>query len=121
VAEAILGEMGLDPALVARAVNDPTTGDEILAEHEAVLAHGGFGVPTMIFDDGQTLFGPVLVDPPEGEAAVRLWRAATAWLEFPHLYELQRPKTSQDVEAIARAFSAYLDARDWVSVERPTP
>ena len=34
VAEEILAEMGLDPGIVAEAIADPTTGDEVLAEHE---------------------------------------------------------------------------------------
>jgi 2-hydroxychromene-2-carboxylate isomerase len=121
VAEAILAEMGLDPGLVAEAIDDPTTGDEVMAEHRRVADRGGFGVPTMIFDDGQMLFGPVLVDPPVGEAAVRLWDLTTGWLEFPHVYEVQRPKSAADIDAIATAFSSYLEARDWFSVEKPTP
>ena len=51
----------------------------------------------------QALFGPVLIDPPTGDDAVALWHAATAWLRFPHLYELQRPKRPADLEAIADA------------------
>ena len=121
VAEEILGEMGLDPGTVQAAIDDPTTGDEVLAEHELVVATGGFGVPTLLFPGGDALFGPVLVDPPEGKAAVRLWDLTLGWLEFPHLYEVQRPKGPADIDAIATAFTPYLDARDWLSVQRPTP
>jgi 2-hydroxychromene-2-carboxylate isomerase len=121
VAEEILAGMGLDPGLVAEAIADPTTGDEILAEHERVVALGGFGVPTLVFDDNQALFGPVLVDPPDGDAAVRLWDLTTGWLEFPHVYEVQRPKAPADIDAIIAAFSPYLEARDWFSVQKPTP
>ncbi|MBV8462999.1 MAG: DsbA family protein [Acidimicrobiales bacterium] len=120
VAATILGEMGLDPDIVERAIGDPTTGDEVLAEHQRVVGRGGFGVPTLLFDDGQALFGPVLVDPPAGDDALRLWDLVCGWLEFPHLFELQRPKDASAVDAIGRAFSAYLDARDWVTVQRPT-
>ncbi len=121
VAEELLAEMGLDPAIVTRAIEDPTTGDEVKAEHDAVVARGGFGVPTLLFGDGQALFGPVLVDPPTGADAVRLWELVTGWLEFPHLYELQRPKATADIDAIVDAFSPYLEARDWFTVERATP
>ena len=79
---------------------------------------GGYGVPTLFFPDGQCLFGPVLVDPPRGEAALRLWSAVTAWVEFPHLYELQRPKARADERLIAERFRPYLEARDWVSINR---
>jgi hypothetical protein len=117
--------MGLDPALVAEAIADPTTGDEVLAEHQQVLALAGYGVPTLVFDDTphgpQALFGPVLIDPPTGEDAVALWHAVTAWLRFPHVYELQRPKSRADVAAITEAFTPYLTARDWVTIQKDTP
>jgi hypothetical protein len=78
-------------------------------------------VPTLFFDDGQALFGPVLIDPPMGEAAVRLWDSLVSWLEFPHLYELQRPKQPHDIEAIASTFRPYLEARDWETVQKEAP
>ncbi len=128
VARHLLNEIGCDPALVDAAIADPTTHDEVKAEHDKVLAAGGFGVPTLFFPgaagDGaeaaaeQCLFGPVLIDPPTGPAALRLWDAVCAWLEFPHLYELQRPKTAADGRLIAETFRPYLEARDWVSINR---
>ena len=118
VARALLEELGLDPGLVDEAIADPTTGDEVLADHRRVVDAGGFGVPTLFFPDGQCLFGPVLVDPPTGEAAVRLWDAVAAWREFPHLYELQRPKSTADEQVLVDALRPYLEARDWVSVNR---
>ena len=71
-------------------------------------------------DDGseQTIFGPVLVDPPLDDAALRLWDTVCGWLEFPHLYEIQRPKTKDDERVIASTFRPYLEARDWVSINR---
>lgn len=117
VARHLLEELGLDPGLVDEAIDDPTTGDEVHAEHQRVIDAGGYGVPTL-FLDGQCLFGPVLVDPPAGDAALRLWGAVVAWTEFPHLYELQRPKTAADGQRIAETFRPYLEARDWVSIDR---
>ncbi len=116
----LLARMGLDPGLVAAAIADPTTGDEVLAEHRRVTGAGGFGVPTLFFPDGQCLFGPVLINPPAGEAAERLWDAVVAWTAFPHLYEIQRPKGKADTEQITTVFRPYLQARDWVSVNRGT-
>ena len=118
VAQYLLDELGFDPALVDQAMADPTTSNEVMAEHQRVLDAGGYGVPTMFFPDGQCLFGPVLIDPPTGEAARRLWDAVVAWTEFPHLYELQRPKTRDDERLIAETFRPYLEARDWVSINR---
>ena len=40
------------------------------------------------------------------------------WLEFPHLYETQRPKTKDDDEYIATTIRPYLEARDWTSINR---
>jgi 2-hydroxychromene-2-carboxylate isomerase len=121
VAKALLGEIGLDPAIVDRAIDDPTTHDEVREEHERVTRRGGFGVPTLIFDDEQAIFGPVLIDPPRGAAAVRLWQNILGWREFPHLYEIRRPKTRQDIEEIADAFKPYLEARDWITIQREAP
>jgi 2-hydroxychromene-2-carboxylate isomerase len=117
VARHLLSELGLDPAVVDEAMADPTTHDEIKTEHQRVIDAGGFGVPTLFFDD-HALFGPVLLDPPTGDAALRLWNAVTAWVEFPHLYELQKPKVGPDHELIADTFRPYLEARDWVSINR---
>jgi 2-hydroxychromene-2-carboxylate isomerase len=120
VARRLLAELDLDTHLVDRAVADPTTGDEVLAEHRRVVDAGGYGVPTLFFPDGQCLFGPVLIDPPTGDAALRLWATVTGWLEFPDLFELQRPKTPADQRRIVASFRPYLEGRDWVSVDRGT-
>lgn len=118
VARHLLEQIGADPGVVELSMNDPSTHDEIKTEHQRVIDGGGFGVPTLIFPDGQRLFGPVLLEPPTGEAALRLWDAVVAWTEFPQLYELQRPKASTDARAIADKFRPYIEARDWVSINR---
>jgi 2-hydroxychromene-2-carboxylate isomerase len=117
VARQILAEISLDPAILTAAIEDPTTSDEVRAEHDAVVARGAFGVPTLVFGDGQALFGPVLVAPPRGPAALRLWELVTGWLDFPGLYELQRPKGAVDRTSITEAFAPYLAAREWHSVQ----
>ena len=117
VARHLLADLGLDPDLVDQALGDETTHDDVKADHARVIAAGGYGVPTLFFGD-HCLFGPVLVDPPTGDAAVRLWRAVTAWLEFPDLFELQQPKGPSAERRIVQVFHPYLQARDWVSVNR---
>jgi 2-hydroxychromene-2-carboxylate isomerase len=126
VAEELMAQLGLDPALVGQAIEDPSTTDDVRADHDRVTGLGGWGVPTLVFSDGtdggdRALFGPVLIDPPEGEAAVRLWRLMTGWLEFPALYEVQRPKRAADLAAIAATFRPYLEARDWITIQKETP
>jgi 2-hydroxychromene-2-carboxylate isomerase len=121
VAEALVAELGLDPSLVGQAIDDPSTHDEVRADHDRVVELGGWGVPTLVFDDDRALFGPVLLEPPTGDAALRLWALVTGWLEFPRLYEVQHPKRPDDLKAIAATFRPYLEARDWVTVQNETP
>jgi hypothetical protein len=125
VARHLLDEIGLDPAVVDVAIEDPTTHDEVRADHDLVVAAGGYGVPTLFFPEviapngkPECLFGPVVLDPPTGTAALRLWEATTAWLEFPYLFELQRPKNRDHTEVITDRLRPYLEARDWVSINR---
>ena len=117
IARALLARIGADDGVFDAALADPTTHDEVHADHQRVLEAGGYGVPTL-FLDGQCLFGPVLVDPPTGAAALRLWDVVTGMAELPHVYELQRPKSEADAELIGRSLRPYLDGRDWVSINR---
>jgi 2-hydroxychromene-2-carboxylate isomerase len=121
VAAELLGQLGLDPGLVDAAIDDASTSDEVRADHERVLSLGGWGVPTLVFGGDRALFGPVVIEPPSGAAAVRLWQLVTGWLEFPQLYEVQRPKRAHDLHAIAATFRPYLEARDWKTVQKETP
>lgn len=118
IARRMLGEIGVDPAVLDEALADATTHDEVREDHNRVIDAGGFGVPTLFFPDGQALFGPVLIDPPAGDAAVRLWEVFTGVLEFPHLYEIKRPKSAADSQAVVASLAPYLSGRDWVSVDR---
>lgn len=125
---AVLNEIGVDPGLVDAALADATTHDDVRADHEAAVALGGYGVPTLVLHtggrhagrDGRTpLFGPVITPAPAGEEAGRLWDLVAGWAEFPHLYELRRPKTASDWEHIGASFTPYVQARDWRTIERP--
>jgi 2-hydroxychromene-2-carboxylate isomerase len=125
VARDLLEELCLDPAVVDEAIDDQSTHDEIHAEHGRVVAAGGYGVPTLFFPeyrnadgDPECVFGPVVIDPPTGDAAMRLWHLTTGWLEFPYLFEIQRPKNAEHTAKIGEALRAYIEARDWVSINR---
>src|SRR4051794_34313352 len=89
VAEELLADLGLDPALVTAAIADPTTHDDVRRDHEAVVGLGAFGVPTLVFPDGQSFYGPVITPAPRGDDAVALWDWIVAARRFPHLYELK--------------------------------
>lgn len=126
VLEAVMDEAGLDPAAVEASLADPSVDDEIRADHQRVLDAGGFGVPTLFVQragdpEPTPLFGPVVAPAPTGPAAGRLWDLVAGWAEFPHLYELRRPKAAADWAHIDRQFTPYLTARDWQSVQRPVP
>tara|TARA_S200000501_G_scaffold378397_1_gene440762 strand:+ start:5076 stop:5780 length:705 start_codon:yes stop_codon:yes gene_type:complete len=117
VARHLLEEIGMDPNIVDESLNDESTHNEIKDDHQRVIDAGGYGVPTLFFGD-HPLYGPVLIDPPEGERAMRLWDTVVSWLEFPDLYEMQKLKSVQDQGRIAETFRPYLEARDWVSINR---
>ena len=68
--------------------------------------------------DPECLFGPVVLDPPVGDDALQLWDAVCSWLQFPYLFELQRPKNGEHQATIVDRLRPYLDARDWVSIDR---
>jgi 2-hydroxychromene-2-carboxylate isomerase len=117
-AEALVAA-GLDPVTLDLALGDPTTHDEVRADHERAVALGGFGVPTLVIDGAAVLFGPVITPAPTGEAAGRLWDLVAGWAEFPYLYELRRPKTPADWDHIGATFAPYAAARDWNTVSNP--
>lgn len=121
VAEELLQEIGLDPGVVRRAIDDHTTHDDVRSDHEAVFARSGFGVPLLVFDDDSSVYGPVVTPAPRGEEALALWQVVQGFRRFPHLYELKRPKTPADMQHIAQQFSRYLQARDWQTKEKPAP
>ena len=117
VARYLLEEIGMDPNIVDESLLDESTHEEIKVDHQRVIDAGGYGVPTLFFGD-HPLYGPVLIDPPEGERAMRLWDTVVSWLEFPDLYEMQKLKSLQDQGRIAETFRPYLEARDWISINR---
>ncbi|MFN8040424.1 MAG: DsbA family protein [Acidimicrobiales bacterium] len=118
----VIVEAGFDGDLVEAAIADPTTGDEVRADHEWLRdAHGGFGVPTMVFPAGEAVYGPVVVPAPEGDEAEALWNLVVAYNAFPKVFELKHPKTGADLTDIASRFEPYLRARSWRTIENPAP
>ncbi len=81
---------GLDPGLVDRALDDPATLDELLAEHRAAAEQGAFGAPTLTLEGAAPIFGPVVDVRVTGELAGELWDH-TAWMvRHGNFFELKR-------------------------------
>lgn len=118
VARELLAGLGVGGGFLDTAMSDPSTHDEVRADHQRVVDAGGFGVPTLFFPDGACLFGPVLVDPPDGAAALALWNVMTGLADIPGVFEIQRPKSAADSAHILGVLQPYLRGRDWVSIDR---
>lgn len=84
---------GLDPGLVDRALGDPATLDELLAEHRALAEKGGFGAPTLLVDGAEPVFGPVVDDRIRGELAGELWDHTIWMVRNGAFFELKRERT----------------------------
>ena len=118
----VLDEIGVGAAVLDEALADPTTADEVRADHDEVVGlHAGHGVPTLVFNTGTVLFGPVVAPAPTGADAQRLWDVVCAWGEVPHLFEMRKPKTDADMVHLGEQFAPYLRARAWRSVAKPAP
>ena len=104
------------------ALADKTTHDDVRRDHEeSVNKFAAFGVPLIVFENGRSVFGPVVVPPPRGEEAMKLWRLMNDYSEISGLYEIKTPKTSRDLANIAETFDSYLRAREWRTVQTPAP
>jgi 2-hydroxychromene-2-carboxylate isomerase len=122
VHQKVISAAGFDDTLVERALADDTTLDEARIEHQdAVARYGAHGVPTIVFESGYAVYGPVVVPAPTGDDALALWQLVEGWQRFPHLYELRHPKTHTDMVHIAEQFNTYLTTRDWNTIENPAP
>jgi predicted DsbA family dithiol-disulfide isomerase len=87
----IVSAAGLDPTLVARAMEDESTMADVEADHQKAVDMGAFGVPTIEIDhDRHGFFGPVISEVPEGEGAGQLWDHFSWMIEQPYFYEIKR-------------------------------
>jgi 2-hydroxychromene-2-carboxylate isomerase len=120
VALDLLASIGAPSDSWDAALADPTTHDDVRADHvEAVQRFSGFGVPIIVIDGGRALFGPVVVPAPSGDEALRLWELTRLYATIPGLYEMKSPKTDDDMRIIAHHFKPYLAAREWQTIQNP--
>ena len=74
----LLASIGQDASVWDAALGDPTTHDDVRADHEyAVNALAGFGVPILVAPGTRAIFGPVVLPPPMGQEALELDRKST--------------------------------------------
>lgn len=91
VVEDALSAAGLPTELRDTALADATTARDYRASHEAGVAKGGFGVPTLVFEGSDSgCYGPVVDPVPIGQAALALWDFTTWAARQPYLWELKR-------------------------------
>ena len=84
------------PAELAKAADDEGLDEAIRASHEEGQARVGqeSGSPILAVGDGPGFFGPVVVPPPEGEAAEKLYDAVRLLSAVPEFSEIKRARTS---------------------------
>ena len=108
VAQPYLREVGLDPDLAPRALEDQQTLDDVLTEHkDAVERFRAFGVPWLLVDGDEVgFFGPVIGNDRRGDAAVELWNHFKWLAHQPELYELKRGgrKKMTDLTGLSERF-----------------
>jgi predicted DsbA family dithiol-disulfide isomerase len=99
--DAAVSEAGLPADLVRRAMADPSTADEVRAQHgEAADAVEAFGVPTIVLESGRGIFGPVVAVAPTGEAAGELWDRVRWLADLDGFFELKRERDRRAGDAV---------------------
>lgn len=95
IAEAAVQEAGFSKDLVAQALADESTAQEVISDHEeAVKRYNAFGVPTIALEGSSVgIYGPIIHTVLKGDEAGEWWDH-TAWvLQQPNLYEIKRERT----------------------------
>jgi len=91
-------ETGYDRGLLDRAMADPGTWRDVVAQHRALVDEkGGIGVPTLVLDggDGPAIFGPVISHLPDDEEAVRVWHHVRWLARQDDFFELKTHRPVQ--------------------------
>jgi hypothetical protein len=87
-----LEEVGLPPSLAEAATNDEFD-DVIKRSHHEAFDQVGIDVGAPVIQvDGHAFFGPVVVPPPKGEAAGRLWDGFVIVVGTEGFYEIKRSR-----------------------------
>lgn len=95
----VIAELGL-PAELIKAADDASYDETLQAELQSAIDVVGkdVGVPTIVFtnDDGkkQGYFGPVILELPEMDEALKLWDGLSNLATVKSFYELKRSRPS---------------------------
>lgn len=93
VVEMYMKKVGLDPALLQTAMDDPTTIEEVLSSHDTAVGMGGFGVPALALPgQDKVTFGPVIDRVPTGDDAGEMWDRISWMMQRPEFFELKRSR-----------------------------
>jgi hypothetical protein len=87
---ACIEQAGLGRDLLDRAVADPSVKEEVAQEEATIAQAGGFGVPTLVIQGFEPMFGPVIHPVPTGEEAGVLWDHTEYLIKSPNFYEFKR-------------------------------
>jgi len=89
-------EVGLDPDLARRALEDDSTQEDVLRDHrEAAEKFDAFGVPWLVLEHGSKgFFGPVIGERVRGEEAAELWDHFVWMSGRQYLFELKRGRAN---------------------------
>ncbi|BCL83963.1 DsbA family protein [Ktedonobacteria bacterium brp13] len=101
--EAAAQKAGYGPEIVAEALADESTAQDVLRDHEeAVQRYHAFGVPTVALDGSDIgVYGPVIIDVPQGEEAGEMWDHFHWALQTPNLFELKRDRAGTSLEPVS--------------------
>jgi predicted DsbA family dithiol-disulfide isomerase len=99
---------GAGASIYHDAMADPRTWATVLQEHDSLVQEKeGFGVPTLVLDDGDgpAMFGPVLYQQPADDEARTLWQHVSWLMRNENFAELKRQRTRRP------SFSVRADTR----------
>lgn len=97
-------DAGGDESLIAAALDDPATWRAVQDEHDEVAKqHRAFGVPTIVLESGEVMFGPIIVEVPDERGAVELWRHFSWLTRNRNFAEVKRERSElPDLESVRR-------------------
>jgi predicted DsbA family dithiol-disulfide isomerase len=96
VVETAVQKAGFEPGLVAEALADESTAQDVIRDHEeAKERYHAFGVPTIALEGSNVgIYGPVIHSVPKGEEAAEMWDHIYWTLQTPNLFEIKRDRAA---------------------------